>query len=84
MSGRFAPEKAPDKPSTDYPFWRQEFQSRSSGQNNETLELIETANQIAGKTVGRIDQYRRSPCRHKIQRVYECPAATIILEATKT
>jgi argininosuccinate synthase len=48
------------------------------------LELIETANQIAGKNgVGRIDHIEDRLVGIKSREVYECPAATIILEAHK-
>jgi argininosuccinate synthase len=55
--------------------------------NNQTmkpLELIETMNKIAGKHgVGRIDHIEDRLVGIKSREVYECPAATVILEAHK-
>ena len=55
--------------------------------NNESmkpLELIETMNKIAGKHgVGRIDHIEDRIVGIKSREVYECPAATVILEAHK-
>ena len=48
------------------------------------LELIETMNKIAGKHgVGRIDHIEDRLVGIKSREVYECPAATVILEAHK-
>jgi argininosuccinate synthase len=48
------------------------------------LELIESLNQIAGKNgVGRIDHIEDRLVGIKSREVYECPAATLILEAHK-
>jgi argininosuccinate synthase len=48
------------------------------------LELIEEVNKIAGKNgVGRIDHIEDRLVGIKSREVYECPAATVILEAHK-
>ncbi len=48
------------------------------------LELVETMNKIAGKHgVGRIDHIEDRLVGIKSREVYECPAATVILEAHK-
>jgi argininosuccinate synthase len=48
------------------------------------LELIETLNRVAGKHgVGRIDHIEDRLLGIKSREVYECPAATVLLEAHK-
>jgi argininosuccinate synthase len=55
--------------------------------NNESmkpLQLVEAVNEIAGKNgVGRIDHIEDRLVGIKSREVYECPAATVILEAHK-
>lgn len=55
-----------------------------NNQNMKPLELIEAMNKIAGKNgVGRIDHIEDRLVGIKSREVYECPAATVILEAHK-
>lgn len=50
----------------------------------EPLELIKTVNEIAGKHgVGRIDHIEDRLVGIKSREIYECPAATVLLEAHK-
>ncbi len=55
-----------------------------NGKAMKPLELIEAVNKIAGKHgVGRIDHIEDRIVGLKSREVYECPAATVILEAHK-
>jgi argininosuccinate synthase len=55
-----------------------------NGKSMLPLELIEEINKIAGKNgVGRIDHIEDRLVGIKSREVYECPAATVILEAHK-
>jgi argininosuccinate synthase len=79
-----SPEKAPDKPE----FVTIQFEAgvpvAVNGKNMKPLELIEEVNKIAGKNgVGRIDHIEDRLVGIKSREVYECPAATVILEAHK-
>ena len=79
-----APEKAPDKPEYVTIHFEAGVPVAVNGKIMKPLELIETANQIAGKNgVGRIDHIEDRLVGIKSREVYECPAATIILEAHK-
>ncbi|TRO55030.1 argininosuccinate synthase, partial [Candidatus Bathyarchaeota archaeon] len=79
-----APEKAPDAPE----YITIEFDSGVPiALNNEVLApltLIEKLNKIAGKHgVGRIDHIEDRMVGIKSREIYECPAATVLLEAHK-
>ena len=55
-----------------------------NGKKMAPLELIEEVNKIAGRNgVGRIDHIEDRIVGLKSREVYECPAATVILEAHK-
>ena len=55
-----------------------------NGKKMAPLELIEEVNKIAGRNgVGRIDHIEDRLVGIKSREVYECPAATVILEAHK-
>jgi argininosuccinate synthase len=77
-------EKAPNKPE----FVTIQFEAgvpvAVNGKAMLPLELIEEMNKIAGRNgVGRIDHIEDRLVGIKSREVYECPAATVILEAHK-
>ena len=79
-----SPEKAPDTPE----YVTIKFENGvPTALNNEILdpvELIQTLNKIAGKHgVGRIDHMEDRLVGIKSREVYECPAATVLIEAHK-
>lgn len=78
------PEKAPDKPE----YLTIEFEGgipvAVNDEKSDPVELIEALNKIAGKhSVGRIDHMEDRMVGIKSREVYECPAATVIIEAHK-
>jgi len=76
------PEKAPDKP--EYVSIRFEcgVPYALNGEVMDPVTLIETLNNIAGRHgVGRIDHIEDRLVGIKSREVYECPAATVLLEA---
>jgi argininosuccinate synthase len=78
------PEKAPDKP--EYLTIKFEYgvPYAMNGENLHPVTLIQTLNKIAGKHgVGRIDHMEDRLVGIKSREVYECPAATVLLEAHK-
>jgi argininosuccinate synthase len=79
-----APENAPDKPE----YLTIQFEAGEpimvNGKKMKPLELIQMVNEIAGKNgVGRIDHIEDRLVGIKSREIYECPAATVILEAHK-
>ncbi len=79
-----SPEKAPDKPE----YLTLEFENGvPKAANNKTmnpLALIDYVNEVAGRNgVGRIDHVENRLVGIKSREVYECPAATVIIEAHK-
>jgi argininosuccinate synthase len=79
-----SPEKAPDKPE----YITIKFEGGIPYAINDTdinpVNLIETLNHIGGKNgVGRIDHMEDRLVGIKSREVYECPAATILIEAHK-
>ena len=79
-----SPEKAPDKPE----YLTLEFENGvPKTANNKTmnpLTLIDYVNEVAGRNgVGRIDHVEDRLVGIKSREVYECPAATVIIEAHK-
>jgi argininosuccinate synthase len=79
-----APEKAPDKAEYVTIQFEAGIPVAVNGKKMKPLELIETLNKTAGKHgVGRIDHIEDRLVGIKSREVYECPAATIILEAHK-
>jgi argininosuccinate synthase len=79
-----SPEKAPDMPEYVTITFKDGVPTALNGNNLEPVTLIETLNEIAGKHgVGRIDQIEDRLVGIKSREVYECPAATVILEAHK-
>jgi len=79
-----SPEKAPDKPEYVIVKFEGGVPCAINGENLEPTTLIEMLNKIAGKHgVGRIDHMEDRLVGIKSREVYECPAATILLEAHK-
>ncbi len=79
-----APEKAPDKP--EYVSIRFEAGVPTSLDDgaSDPVELIEALNSSAGRNgVGRIDHIEDRMVGIKSREVYECPAASVIIEAHK-
>lgn len=79
-----APEKAPDKPEYLTITFEAGVPVAVNGKAMAPLDLIEEVNKIAGRNgVGRIDHIEDRIVGLKSREVYECPAATVILEAHK-
>ena len=79
-----APEKAPDKAEIVTITFEAGVPVAVNGKKMAPLELIEEVNRIAGRNgVGRIDHIEDRIVGLKSREVYECPAATVILEAHK-
>lgn len=79
-----AAEKAPDKPEYITIGFSEGVPIALNGKELEPVALIEEINRIAGRNgVGRIDQIEDRLVGLKSREVYECPAATVILEAHK-
>ncbi len=79
-----APEKAPNKPEYVIVQFEEGIPVAVNGKKMKPLELIQTLNEIAGRNgVGRIDHIEDRLVGIKSREVYECPAATVILEAHK-
>ena len=78
------PEKAPDKPEYVTIKFECGVPCAMNGENLQPVTLIQTLNKIAGKHgVGRIDHMEDRLVGIKSREVYECPAATVLLEAHK-
>ncbi|MEM3478609.1 MAG: argininosuccinate synthase, partial [Candidatus Bathyarchaeia archaeon] len=78
------PEKAPDKPEYISVEFEDGVPVALNGKGMEPVELIDSLNNIAGKHgVGRIDHMEDRLVGIKSREVYECPAATAIIEAHK-
>lgn len=79
-----SPEQAPNAPEFVTLKFEAGVPTAANGKNMQPLELIEEMNRIAGKNgVGRIDHIEDRLIGIKSREVYECPAATVILEAHK-
>jgi len=79
-----APEKAPDKPQYITIGFEDGVPISLNGTHLNGVELITALNDLAGKHgVGRIDHIEDRLVGIKSREVYECPAATCILEAHK-
>jgi argininosuccinate synthase len=79
-----SPEKAPNAPEYVTVKFEGGVPIALNGENLDPVTLIETLNKTAGKHgVGRIDHIEDRLVGIKSREVYECPAATIILEAHK-
>jgi argininosuccinate synthase len=79
-----SPEKAPSKPEYVTIKFEAGVPVAVNGKNLKPLALIEMLNEIAGKHgVGRIDHIEDRLVGIKSREIYECPAATVLLEAHK-
>jgi len=79
-----APEKAPDKAEIVTIGFEAGVPISVNGKKMAPLDLIMEVNKIAGRNgVGRIDHIEDRIVGLKSREVYECPAATVILEAHK-
>jgi argininosuccinate synthase len=79
-----APEKAPDKPEYVTITFKAGVPVALNKESLAPLTLIEKLNKTAGKHgVGRIDHIEDRMVGIKSREIYECPAATVLLEAHK-
>ena len=79
-----SPEKAPNKPEYVTIKFEAGVPVALNGKNQKPLTLIEKLNETAGKHgVGRIDHIEDRLVGIKSRENYECPAATVLLEAHK-
>ena len=79
-----SPEKAPNTPEIVTIQFEAGVPVGVNGKSMLPLKLIEEVNKIAGKNgVGRIDHIEDRLVGIKSREIYECPAATVILEAHK-
>ncbi|MEM1514966.1 MAG: argininosuccinate synthase [Thermoproteota archaeon] len=79
-----SPEKAPDEPEYVTIGFEEGTLKSLNGAVMNPVELIESLNNIAGRHgVGRIDHMEDRLIGIKSREVYECPAATVIIEAHK-
>jgi argininosuccinate synthase len=79
-----SPEKAPNNPEYVSIKFESGVPISLNDENMEPLDLIKTVNEIAGKHgVGRIDHIEDRLVGIKSREIYECPAATVLLEAHK-
>ena len=79
-----SPEKAPEKPEYLTIEFEKGVPVALNGERMNPVELIEVLNATAGKHgVGRIDHMEDRLVGIKSREVYECPAATVIIEAHK-
>lgn len=78
------PEKAPDTPEYVTLKFEEGVPTSVNGVESNPVTLIESLNEIAGRHgVGRIDHIEDRLVGIKSREVYECPAATVIIEAHK-
>ena len=76
------PEDAPDNPGYLDLAFQEGVPTSVNGRSMEPLKLISYVNELAGSHgVGRIDQVEDRLVGIKSREVYECPAASVILEA---
>ena len=79
-----SPEKAPSKPEYVAIKFEAGVPVAVNGKNLKPLAIIEMLNETAGKHgVGRIDHIEDRLVGIKSREIYECPAATVLLEAHK-
>lgn len=77
-------EKTPDKPEYLTMEFAEGVPTKLNDEKLDPVHLIEKLNEIAGKHgVGRVDHMEDRLVGIKSREVYECPAATVILEAHK-
>ncbi|MFW6116998.1 MAG: argininosuccinate synthase [Thermoproteota archaeon] len=79
-----SPEEAPDQPEYLTIQFEEGIPCAINGEEMDPLTLIKTSNHIAGSHgVGRIDHIEDRFIGIKSREVYECPAATVLLESHK-
>lgn len=79
-----SPENAPNTPEYVSINFEAGVPTSVNNEDMEPLHLIKTLNEIAGKHgVGRIDHIEDRLVGIKSREIYECPAATVLLEAHK-
>ncbi len=79
-----SPEEAPDKPECLTIKFESGVPCALNGETLHPVALIQTLNTIAGRHgVGRIDHMEDRLVGIKSREIYECPAATVLLEAHK-
>ncbi|MDG6903917.1 MAG: argininosuccinate synthase [Nitrososphaerota archaeon] len=77
-----SPEEAPDEPGYLELGFQEGVPTRMDGKAMEPLELVSRVNEVAGAHgVGRIDHIEDRLVGIKSREVYECPAASVIIEA---
>ena len=77
-----SPTAAPDEPQYIEIGWECVKPVSLAGEEMGLVELVETLNDVAGKHgVGRIDHIENRLVGIKSREVYECPAATVLIEA---
>ncbi len=80
----FPPDKTPDEPEYLSIEFENGVPKALNGREMNSVELIENLNITAGKHgVGRIDHMEDRLVGIKSREVYECPAATVLIEAHK-
>ena len=78
------PDEAPDEPGYLDIAFREGIPAKVNGRSMDPLKLVEYVNEFAGSHgVGRIDHIEDRLVGIKSREVYECPAATVIIEAHK-
>ena len=79
-----APEDAPDEPGYLDITFQEGVPTRVNGRSMDPLKLVSYVNQFAGSHgVGRMDHIEDRLVGIKSREVYECPAASVIIEAHK-
>jgi argininosuccinate synthase len=79
-----SPEEAPDEPGYLELGFQEGVPTKVNGRSMEPLKLVSYVNEFAGSHgVGRIDHIEDRLVGIKSREVYECPAATLIIEAHK-
>lgn len=79
-----SPEKAPDQPQYVQLDFQKGLPTSINGKSMKPVALIQTLNELAGKhAVGRVDHLEDRLVGIKSREIYECPAASVILEAHK-
>jgi argininosuccinate synthase len=77
-----SPEEAPDEPGYLDIVFQEGIPTRVNGKSMEPLKLVTYVNEFAGSHgVGRIDHIEDRLVGIKSREVYECPAASVIIEA---
>ncbi len=79
-----SPEEAPDEPGYLDLHFQEGVPTKVNGRSMELIKLVTYVNQFAGSHgVGRIDHVEDRLVGIKSREVYECPAASVIIEAHK-